>query len=94
MSCQVGADVPKFDRLVPRARVDLIRVQRVELYCENFVLVSVRLRPTADHLNRLQGLIVVNLDLGQKTSHCKAFAISGVVDALVLILRVEWYFLA
>jgi hypothetical protein len=54
---------------------------------------SLLLRATPDDLSGLKSLIVVDLNLGQKTSYCKAFAIRRVIYALILILRVERYFL-
>ena len=70
MSCSVGTDVPKLNGLVPRATVDLVWVDRVEFDSENFVLMSMRFTTTADDLDGLESLIIINFNLGQQTSNC------------------------
>lgn len=54
----------------------------------------VGLRTAPHDLNRLHGLIVVDLDLGQVASDGEPLPIARVVDALVLILGVEHDLLA
>lgn len=93
LSALASTRVPKLDRLVPRSRVDQIRVERIEFDRKDLVFVGIWFCSASDHLDLLKRLVIVNFNLRKHTGDSDAFAISRVVTALILVLRVKENFL-